>query len=731
VLVTGARGRAAVGWLEATRNRCDRAGLDQLWAAVPESMRLSRFAESTVPAGYAAAFCHDRTWQTGVDLSQLPEPMRRELAWCVFRIIELGGKIPTPGVSILVRRIGEVAADRGAWAPASLLDLSVRHWCQRIQQAVHRRTGRLPAPATMRITGQLLTRMMRLLLTALDTGPWWQRDRWDPVEDTRIPLRDHEPMGRYAVRFDPIGTGWLRHAAQWHCKIGLETGTLTWSSVHRRVVAVKEFDVFLHGRDVAGPWLADHPAGVRAQMLDYLGHLRGRHIRPGRRGAGQRLSPASVQRQASDIEQFYVFMADNSAAAAAALTEPGWLKLGPQHAGFYRRGELPGKQQPRPDGQVIDDDAMTRIMAGLDLLGAPLEQGGFGDEQAMRIALLVALLGRRISEVCLLDPEPIEPLLPSASPVPADPGSEEVAEQDRGQAPVAKLRYQQTKIDGAPNTILVHAEVVAIIREQQQWAARYFAEHGTPGARPKYLFLAPVMNRNGDRPYASTSLRQLLSKLACRLEVRDNTGTLIDFNRTHRFRHTVATSLLNSGVPLHVVQRYLGHLTPTMSMVYAQTLQSTAEAEFLRYRKITADARDLDIDPRDLYDMLELDRRTDRILPNGWCLLPPRQICGKGNACLTCDKFATDASFLPELRTQLDHTSTLITERRAAFQARTGQEMSEDNVWLAGRRQEHDALGRIILTLDRTRLAVGTGQAIRGAGVEARTDAITARKEND
>jgi len=211
--------------------------------------------------------------------------------------------------------------------------------------------------------------------------------------------------------------------------------------------------------------------------------------------------------------------------------------------------------------------------------------------------------------------------------------------------------------------------------------------------------------------------------------VRDSTGSVIDFNRTHRFRHTVATSLLNTGVPLHVVQRYLGHLTPAMTMIYAQTLQSTAEAEFLRYRKITADARDLDIDPRDLYDMLELDRRTDRILPNGWCLLPPRQVCVKGNACLTCDKFATDASFLPELRTQLGRTGQLIDDRREAFSARTGQEMSEDNVWLAGRRQEQDALGRIILKLEHTRLADGTVQAVRGAGAGARIDAITSGQD--
>ena len=31
--------------------------------------------------------------------------------------------------------------------------------------------------------------------------------------------------------------------------------------------------------------------------------------------------------------------------------------------------------------------------------------------------------------------------------------------------------------------------------------------------------------------------------------------------------------------------------------------------------------------------------------------------------------------------------------------------MSDDNIWLAGRRQEQDALGRIILTLEETRPA--------------------------
>lgn len=177
---------------------------------------------------------------------------------------------------------------------------------------------------------------------------------------------------------------------------------------------------------------------------------------------------------------------------------------------------------------------MTRIMGGLDLLGAAVADGGFGDEQAMRITMLMALLGRRVSEICLLDRDPLLPLSPSA---PFSPGGPAADGDD--QALVAKLRYQQTKIDGAPDTILVGAEVVAIIREQQQWAQRFFAEHGAPGKTPKYLFLAAQMNRNGDRPYSGNTLRNLLTDLAVRLDVRDSTGALVDFNRTHRFRHTV------------------------------------------------------------------------------------------------------------------------------------------------------------------------------------------------
>jgi integrase len=685
--------------------------LQGLWEAIPAGMRLAYFSAGTVAEEYRGGLAHQRGRSGGIDLSPLPEAIRRELAWCVFRIIAQGGKADVTHMRALVRRLGEAISDLGPAAPASLTGLAPRDWQRQFALAVRRRTGTLPAPGSVSDVRQQLTRCWRLLAAAYDVRPWWQREVWSPAADPRIPQRVHEPR-RHAANFGPITGGWLRAGMQWHCKVGLETGTLAWGTVGLRVAAATVFDAFLQGRGVPGPWLAGEPAQLRALMLDYLGHLRGmRNQRPGNRH-GQPLSDSRVAVLMTGIEQFYAFMHDHRDTAAAALAEPGWLRLGPHHAIFFRRGEKPRKRRRGSERDVIDNDAFTQIMAGAGLLGVPAAEGGLGDEQAMRILMLLARTGRRVSEICLLDPAPLIPLGPAAS-----------ARDSAGFT--ARLRYQQTKIEGAPDTILVDEEIVAIIRAQQQWADRFLAAGQSAATTPKYLFLAARNNRNGDRPYSPSRLRTLLARLAARLDVHDSTGAVVDFQRTHRFRHTKATSLLNAGVPLHVVQRYLGHLSPEMTMIYAKTLASTHEAEFLRYRKLTADARELGTDPRDLYDMLQLDKRTDRILPNGWCLLPPRQSCSKGNACLTCDKFATDATFLPELTAQLSRTQQLIGERREAFRARTGQELGDDNVWLAGRRQEQDALGQIIVKLEQARLADGTIQALRGAGISARTNAIT------
>src|SRR5207247_5611878 len=116
--------------------------------------------------------------------------------------------------------------------------------------------------------------------------------------------------------------------------------------------------------------------------------------------------------------------------------------------------------------------AVSQILAGIGVLAAPAEDGGLGDEQAMRILMLLARTGRRVNEICLLDRDPLLALDRPPNATDAD-------------GFVARLRYQQTKIHGAPDTILVDQETVAIIRAQQQWADDALAA-AEPVTAPKY-----------------------------------------------------------------------------------------------------------------------------------------------------------------------------------------------------------------------------------------------------
>uniref|UniRef100_UPI001591008B tyrosine-type recombinase/integrase n=1 Tax=Mycobacterium sp. D16R24 TaxID=1855656 RepID=UPI001591008B len=195
-------------------------------------------------------------------------------------------------------------------------------------------------------------------------------------------------------------------------------------------------------------------------------------------------------------------------------------------------------------------------------------------------------------------------------------------------------------------------------------------------------------------------------------------GNPLRFSQTHRLRHTRATELLNDGVPFHVVQRYLGHKSPEMTARYAATLAATAEAEFLKHKKIGAHGADIAISPADIYEMTQLAKRTDRILPNGVCLLPPLKSCDKGNACLSCGHFATDATHLDELREQRAATAALLDARRAQVAARTGRELADSNVWVAERLREITSLDAIITRL--TDHSIPTSVAVSGPATATR-----------
>ncbi len=650
-----------------------------------------------------------------LDASALPETMRAELAWWVAACHGSGRRrVMVPAWRAWVRVAAAAATDgRGV---CSFAAFGTEEWLRSWASAVYVRRGQMPSQKTRQEMRVTLLPFLAALEIAYDPAEWWRHDTWDLAVDPRIPRRDHEPRGNHRINFAGIEPAWLAEGMKFCLHLRLETGCWSWSSAHARRSWIDTGLVeFVAERNIDHPALCEDPdRQLRSLALDLASFLRSR---PGRRGRD--VSPETTSRCLEAVADFYAFMADYRNEAAAATGDRRWERLSDAHGRLWRPEEIgrAGRAlRPADDTSYITEADLSRMFAAIELVGVdrdqtmtvpvngePVDRSGLGDPSVMRAWILQALTGRRASEIVMIDFEPIQDV----------PGLDQAA-TDEG-AMVAKLRYRQTKIDGAPETILVGTDVLAVVHEQQAWVRERFglgANEHVP-----YLFPALANNRRGLRPRSTVAYLSRLGQLDRLVCLRDGHGRPLSFSRSHRLRHTRATTLLNLGAPIHVVQRYLGHRSPEMTMRYAQTLATTAEREFLALAKVGRDGRELAMDRQDLLELVSLGRRTDRILPNGYCLLPPTKTCERGNACHTCDHFATDRSYLPDITRQLAETESLVAVRQDQHQARHGEPMADTNVWLSQRLVEIGAMRREIAAL---RAQPSDTSAVRGAGVLSR-----------
>lgn len=669
----------------------------------PEVRATLRFTRATMPAHWLEAVLQNgesyrrRDKSVAMDFQSLPPAMAIEFAWAIERQVQLGMHIDAEATAKLSQQIALVAVGQRHGGLASLLDLSCDEWIHAIRKIRIRRGDPL-APNQLNRLRSSLGRFLDILVHAYHQGDWWELNVWNPVLDTRIPLRVHEPRRHNLVYFSHLTTPWLREAAKWWLARQLERQVFVWTTVHTRQHNLVWFQRYLDRAGCDGPLLTDDERQLGQWVQDFRQWL-GRQKCAQGPTKGQPLGPTHRRAAMTAPEGLYRFLFEERQSAATDLKDPRWLQLGPQHAALFRFGDKPSGAKPPPPDIILSDAVISTIAQNSELFALPKDEGGFGEEQLVRILGLLIRTGRRINEVIMLDFDPV-----IAVPFPDPDGH------------VARLRYQQTKIITDDNTILVDQEVVDLIRQQQDYASAFMADRGRPGVQPKYLFLGRKHNRHGDRNFPESTVHLKFAEFARRIDLRDEQGKQVRISRTHTFRHTRATSLLNAGVPLHVAMRYMGHKTPTMFLHYAQTLSTVAEQEFLRYKKVTADGREYQRDPAQMFETLALDRRTDRVLPNGYCTLPPRQACNKGNACLSCTKFVTDASFTDALLRQRDETRALVQRRQRAHEERFGEAMTDDNVWLKGRTEELTALTAILHAIDSVRRKDGTVVPLRGAG---------------
>jgi integrase len=700
----------------------------QQWQRVPEQWRTLRYRNDTAPA--SAVLLHNQRYlgnPDGHDFTPAGVPQRfcEEMAWWVWLCGHDGIRKIEPSLlkwcgHALTAAVAEYRQHHHQ-APTTIADLQAAVIVRHAMLVFERRNKQLPSAGARRYVTALIEQLHLYVSVRCTDKPWWGHDIWDLGADPRIPRREHEPSHDKSVKLSAINPDWLREGVRFWLRTALTAELLRWSSVVDRARDMaRHLGPFLAARTITDPLIAADRAQLRLLFAEFSEFLKSPEAS---RKPGKRLSPSAIDATQSHTQVFYAFMVDHGEEAAAATGNPRWAQLTDTHTRLWGPAFRTRRANRNRELTWFSTSELQQMLCYLDVLAADRGKpvaithpdttisvvSGLGDPQAARVWLLQALTGRRASEILMLDFDPLAPI----------PGAERPAESDDPDAFVAKLRYQQTKVDGVLPTILVEQAVVNVIAEQHAWISR---RH--PHLTPKYLFLGLRHQHRGQRPRTYHSYGIALDKLDKIHGLTDSAGNPLRFSQTHRLRHTRATELLNDGVPIHVVQRYLGHASPEMTLRYAATLAATAEAEFLRHKKIGAHGADITISPSDIYDMTQLSQRTDRVLPNGVCLLPPLKTCDKGNACLSCGHFATDATHLDELIDQRSKTIALIEMRRDQYRQRTGRELTGENVWIHQRRREVASLDAIIQRL-RTDTAVSEqANSVGGAGTANRLPLI-------
>ena len=310
------------------------------------------------------------------------------------------------------------------------------------------------------------------------------------------------------------------------------------------------------------------------------------------------------------------------------------------------------KRKPK----YIPESVVEQINRHLDKLANPVHQ---------RMYLILISCGMRISELCSLSLNCIKP-------------------DNSGDF---FLQYHQTKMKKEV-TIPISREIARVIQTQQQKTKDKFGND--------VLFLFPSPKRK-DRPISKKCFVDCVNKLTLENNICDENGKRWHFH-PHQCRHTVGTNMINNGVPHHIVQKYLGHDSPTMTQVYAHIHEQTLKEEIAKYhdtRVVNIAGEVVESKTPELDNDLDLHLLKKKVLaqslPNGSCARPiVLGECPHANACLTCGDFRTTLEFLEQHKTQLEETKKIIKN-------------AEEKSWerhLEMNRRVQDNLEKIIHTLE-------------------------------
>jgi len=222
-----------------------------------------------------------------------------------------------------------------------------------------------------------------------------------------------------------------------------------------------------------------------------------------------------------------------------------------------------------------------------------------------------------------------------------------------------------------PITEEIAAVVQAVIEEVK--------EKSTLENNPnKYLFVLLRGKRKGLPPESAT-IGKALNRLAKYCSIVDDRGEFYHF-RNHAFRHTKAIELINNGMNIIHVQKWMAHASPEMTLRYAKILDNTMRKSWEEAMKngafrLDADGKPIKVDVSTIEngDVIEWEyirHNLDAVrMPLGYCLKPKKIDCKHQlNPCLNCRNLCTTSDFIPQYKLEVREVKTLIERGKAQNQ---------------------------------------------------------------
>lgn len=133
----------------------------------------------------------------------------------------------------------------------------------------------------------------------------------------------------------------------------------------------------------------------------------------------------------------------------------------------------------------------------------------------------------------------------------------------------------KTKVLG--HKVPITAEVALVVETLRAWVKEHYPSRINPKG---YLFPASYCTRKQQgKPLTPRGVNIALNRLASKYAIRAEDGSVFHFH-THAFRHTKAVELINNGMSLVMVQQWMAHASPEMTLIYAKILDETMRKQW-------------------------------------------------------------------------------------------------------------------------------------------------------